>query len=308
MFLPDKTYNAYGILKAMKRASTQRGFTIVETMIVLAVTGLLFLMAAIAVSGEQNRTEFQQAINNIQSGIQQTINQVAAGDYPNTNNFRCDGTGGSLSIHSATNPNNQGSNTGCVFLGKVLQFAKSPSTDPQQYVAYTIAGLQCINGYIGGNVNIPCDGTLGQTDPVAIAPGGPSDNPGYPDASVTSVLQYGLKVPANGMHYIDGSGTSHPIGAVAFISSLGSYTGSGLLSGSQQIDMYPVDGSTLNDTKPGTVDQINSHLKSSPKNPAGGVQICFASSGINESGLITIGSNGRTLSVTLAIKYNRTCA
>lgn len=297
------------IRNPVERASivrtSQTGFTIVETMIVLAVTGALFLLASVAVSGEQNRTEFQQAINNIQSSIQQAINQVASGDYPTTN-IKCDGTSGALSIGG--NGNGQGTNTGCVFLGKVLQFGVQ-GPEPQQYVAHTIAGLQCIGGTIGGvqpPSGVACDGTLQQTDPVAVAPG-QMTHTNYPNASVTSSLQYGLMVPANGMKYIDGSGISHPIGAVAFISSLNNDTGSDLLFGSQQIDMYPVTGTSLNKPPNQTVDKIDSNLATSPKDPAGGVQICFASGTTNESGLISIGSNGRTLSVTLAIKYDRTC-
>jgi hypothetical protein len=40
-------------------------------------------------AGKQSRTEFQQSIQEVKSQIEQTINEVGTGFYPNTNNFRC---------------------------------------------------------------------------------------------------------------------------------------------------------------------------------------------------------------------------
>ncbi|HEY1835621.1 MAG TPA: type II secretion system protein [Candidatus Saccharimonadales bacterium] len=280
----------------MKQARQQRGFTIVETLIVLAVTGLLFVIAAIAVSGEQGRAEFHQAINDVQSEIQQTIDQVAAGDYQNTGNFTCKvGASGNLDIQPpGAGGSDQGSNTGCIFLGKVLQF--DVKSNPQEYIAYPIAGLQ-----EDGNGNQVT--TLAAATPTAIAPGTTSANSSIPDASVPGTLDNGLTV-------VSMTGGGNNIGAVAFISSLGSYgTGGNLLSGSQQIDVYPVNRSAPPQRSVDAVDAIDSNLKSegSQENPNGGVQICFASGSTDQSGLITIGSNGSNLAVTLQIKNGRNC-
>ena len=43
-------------------------------------------------------------------------------------------------------------------------------------------------------------------------------------------------------------------------------------------------------------------------NPSSGVSICFASGTTNQSGLITIGGNGRQLSVKLSIMGDSTCS
>ena len=269
----------------MRRGRKQRGFTIVEVLVVLAVTSAMFIMAAYAINGKQNQAEFQQSVNDIRSSLQQEIDQVAAGDYSDTGNFTCNGTLGNEIILPGVNK--QGSNTGCIFLGKVLQFGVH-GTNPQQYISYSIAGLQNNNG------------TLTSAKPVAIAPGAVT-NTNYPDASVKNELHDGLNVVS--MSY-----NGNNIGAVAFISSLGQYSGGELLSGSQAISLMPVKNSVLNATSASTVDAINQHLSTSPVNPSGGVQICFASAGTNQSGLITIGSGGRSLSVTLQIKGNLTCS
>ena len=268
----------------MRRGRKQRGFTIVEVLIVLAVTSAMFFMAAMAINGKQNEAEFQQSINDIRSSIQQEIDQVAAGDYTDTGNFTCNGTLGNVIITPGVNK--QGSNTGCIFLGKVLQFGVH-GTSPEQYISYSIAGLQDNNG------------SLVAAMPVAVAPGA-TTNTSYPNASVAGELH-------NGLHVVSMKYNGISIGAVGFISSLGQYSGTTLLSGSQTIDLVPINTSALNTTSASTVDAINQHLATSPQNPSGGVQICFASAGTNDSGLITIGGGGRNISVTLQIKGNLTC-
>jgi len=272
----------------MRRARRQRGFTIVETLIVLAITGLMFLLAVLAISGKQNQAEFNQAINDIRSEIQHEIDQVAAGDYTNTGNFTCNGTSGSLNIQQGTNQ--QGSNDGCVYLGKVLQFGVR-NTDPQQYIAYTIAGLKDNNG------------SLASADPTAIAPGiATNAQAGFPDASVANILHNGLTVASM-------TSGGKRIGAVAFINSLGQYNNGTLLSGSQQIDLIPVNGTELDDAAPpnNTVDRIHANLANSPQNPSDGVHICFASGTTNQSGLIIIGNGNSKLSLTLQIMSGRSC-
>lgn len=270
----------------MERARKQRGFTIIEVLIVLAVTAAMFLLAVLAINGKQNNAEFQQAINDIRSSLQQQIDNVSAGDYSNTGNFTCNGTSGSINL--AKGVNKQGANTGCIFLGKVLQFAVK-STNPQQFISYPVAGLQSNAG------------TLASAAPDVIAPG-VSTNKGanFPDASTSGALHYGLNV-------VSMKSGGNNIGAVAFISSLGQFSGGSLVSGSQTLSLIPIYSSSLNATEGATVDAINTKIVSSPVNPNGGVQICFASGGTKQSGLITIGGGGQQLSITLKIYGDLTC-
>jgi prepilin-type N-terminal cleavage/methylation domain-containing protein len=276
----------------MKAAEKQSGFTIVETLIVLAVTGALFLIAFDAINGKQNITEFQQGINNVKSSIQDAISEVNSGDYTDTDNFTCDGASGTLQIQSGADQ--QGSNTGCIFLGKVLQFGVA-NTNPQKYIAYTVAGLQNNTG------------TLASATPDAIAPGNTTNATGdFPNASVTSLLPYGLT--AVSMDSVASNGTKTAVGAVGIISTLGSYSDGQLVSGSQQLDLIPVTGSALDTTSQTTVDDINNHLAASTINPGDGVEICFASGTTNQSGLITIGNDDNNLAVTLVIDSGTTCS
>lgn len=279
--------DAYGILRPMKGDQKARGFTILETLIVLAVTAGLFIAVAVTLSGRQNRTQFSQAVQDMQSQIQQVISDVGTGFYPSRSNFQCVAalTGPSLSAGS----NEQGENKGCVFLGKAIQFGVN-GTDPEQFKIFTIAGLQRTTA--GTEVT-----TYAEAKPKAVSP------PGSPDVTETGKLLYGLTV-----HSATYGPSNVPIGSVAFVNSLAAYGTDSIVSGSQQVRVMPVRNSSLGRTQDQTAQTINSQLAASDIDPNGGVKICFVSGGSNQSGLITIGSNGRQLSVTLSIKGNRTCS
>jgi type II secretory pathway pseudopilin PulG len=280
----------------MGTALKQGGFTIVETMVVLGITGTLFLTAFLTIDGKQSSTEFYQSIHDIQSVISQTISEVNTGYYANTNNFLCNGTGGTIQISSGTN--SQGANNGCIFIGKAMQFGVN-GTSPEQYIIYTIVGLQ-------GSIN-NLSSTLSAAKPTALAPGASTNTTPspFPDASQIGKLNYGLTVAS--MNSVDASGTKTPIGTMAFISSLGNFSGSQLQSGSLQTNLMPVSGSALKNSTKGAVDNINNNLATSLVNPANGIQICFASAGTIQSGLITIGGGGRIGSSTLTIYGTKDC-
>lgn len=298
-----RTSGQYHVVPHVRHLSRAHGFTIVETMIVLAVTGLLLSSAMIVISGKQNQTAFNQSIRQIQSQIQQRINEVATGYYANQGDIRCDGSGGTVVLTKAAGVE-QGANAGCVFLGKAMQF-KVGTSDPEQFNTFSIAALQ--KGGIGGAES----STLALAKPKVIAPPSADVTGNTPDATETQTLQNGLTTYR--MWYNNGAG-NRDIGSVAFVMSLAQFTSSGAIaSGSQQIDVVPIDDgavmSKLGQTQGGMVDIINSKLPAATViNPSGGVFICFVSGGTNQSGLITIGSQNRQLSVKLDIKGNKTCS
>ena len=271
----------------------------IEVLIVLAITGLLFAATAALLAGKQNQTAFDQAIRQVQAQIQQGINDVAVGYFPNVGNVKCT-AGGSGPDIVALSGSQQGANTGCVFLGKAMQFGVS--ADPEMVVTHTIAALQK-DPVTGGDVT-----SLLVALPKGVAPS--SVDPNIPDADTSEPLQQGLTTYR--MWYNSGAG-DRKIGEVAFTNSLASYSGGSIISGSQQVVVVPVDDggikSVIGAGKTATdgIDAINSSLKLSPTNPTSGVFICLVSAGTTQSGLITIGNNGRQLSVKLDIKSDKTC-
>jgi len=275
----------------MKGGLKTQGFTIVETLIVLAVTGGLFMLIAASLSGRQAKTQFQQSIQEVRSQIEQVINDVSVGYYPNLANFQCSASGIGPSISAGSTA--QGENTGCIFLGKAIQFQIN-GTDPEQFRIYPVAGLQRDSS--GAEVT-----TYAAAMPKVIAPS--TGNPGVPDNASVKKLNYGLTTAS--LKYGSGAGTN--VGSIAFVSSLASYSSGALVSGSQQINVVPITGSVLNASAAAGAQTINSNLAASPINPAG-VKLCFANARLGQSGLITIGGNGRQLDVNLVIKGNTTCS
>lgn len=260
------------------------GFTIVETLIVLGVSGVLFLAAILLVTGQQRKVEFTQAAQEIRSAIEQTITEVGTGYYNNPGNIRCTVSGGNPVVVSAPTGTAQGSNTGCIFLGKAIQFGVA-DTDPQQYIVHSLVGLQ------------DNDGSLASVRPRAIDIDG---------VRSVGVLRNGLQ--AVSMRYVD-AGMSAPIGAVAFVNGLGGFSSDNqLMSGTQQVSLVPVpaSGQVPNTTKETVVGAVNSQLATAPVNPDGGVLICFNNGG-DRSALVTIGSNNRTLSAKLDFKNTADC-
>ncbi len=269
------------VVRATSEAS---GFTIVETLIVLAATGLLLFIALLSFAGQQSKVEFSQSIRDAQSVIQQTINEVGSGYYANGDDINCVKSGSGFSI--TKNNKAQGTSDDCIFLGKVMQFGIG-GPDPQQYNVFGLAGLK------------DNDGNLTTAQPQVV---------NIPSAIINGQLRGGMKVVK--MTYTVGSNAPVNIGAVAFVSGLGTLDSSNLLtSGIQQMSIMPVPGSgeVPNTIETEVMDAVKSHLSGATVNPDGGVQICFASGGTKQSGLITIGGNGRDVNLKLDIKSSVDC-
>lgn len=268
----------------MKIGLDQAAYTIVEVLIVIAVTGALVMSVMYIISGQQGKTEFTQAINDIQAQINDVINNVSTGYYANNGNVSCvEGVSGPA---FNTTSQAQGTNQACVFLGRGMQFAVND--DANSYNIYDIAGLRTSAGKLTQN--------LSEAKPKAIAP----QNPNGADTTLRQDLQYGLE--AAKMHYTDGTGP-HNTNTITFMSTaLASYSGSNLASGTYQIELIAVNsdidisggGDKSEDAAVAAIDYSNLVKANS-------VVICFNSGSSNQNGIITIGSNGRQLNTTLTI-------
>lgn len=126
--------SAYAILKHM--SSVSRGYTIVELMIVMALSLMLVLMAATFLAGRKGHTEFSQSMRDLQSRLQSWIDDVPNGFAfgSNTNSY-CKTGGVSVQINQGARPG--GNKPECIYLGKAIQFSDNPST---QVYAYSVFG------------------------------------------------------------------------------------------------------------------------------------------------------------------------
>lgn len=109
------------------------GYTIVEVMIVLAVSGVLMVGAIVAFQGQQGRTFFSQTLFDLASRIQSDASDVSSGVYNDATNYGC-------SVSSPLTPPvltaGGTSNSGCLFLGKAVQVDK----DNSNLYVYTVLG------------------------------------------------------------------------------------------------------------------------------------------------------------------------
>ena len=250
----------------MKRRVGLAGFTIVETMIVLAVTGALFVAIAATLAGRQRSNEFTQSVNGARDQIQQVITEVQNGYFPSAD-YSCTAT--TLNVMISSGSDTQGKNTGCVFLGKIMQF-KVRDQDPSKVIVYPVAGIRTKTD-------------IATADPSVVSNG-------LADASTDFSLKYGLTVEKM-------RAGSTNIGAFGVLSSLDSTTPG--KSGDQQFDVYGFANVSLGVTPKLTDGTVLTAAWI--KNPSGGVQICFKSGGTNQYGLMTVGNNNNQLSVDLKI-------
>jgi prepilin-type N-terminal cleavage/methylation domain-containing protein len=329
-------------MKLGGRRKTSMGFTIVEVMIVLAVSSIILLSAITLVNGRQNHTEFTTGIDSLQQQLQQIVNETASGYFPGVGGFTCQAAG-SGPVTFSGGAKAQGTNQGCVFLGKAIQFGLGPTDD--QIAVIPLVGRQ----YLGGTFT-PVS-SLGQAQPRAawnLAVGEPSS---LQNLSPISALQYGLHIASynsacgasaspEAVCYVPAtsSGTFVQSGAAAFMfgdpsGTLASFDGTNgnLQSGSESLSLYGVYGGTGGSSQKGqargtaSANIGNVPGTTPPPSPPGGVGmgwlqsaskmlVCVTSGSTNESGLFTIGggavsgpSGDGGLSVTVQIKEDQTC-
>ncbi len=209
----------------MKGGKRPLGYTIIEVMIVLAVSGVMFLIATTFINGKQERTIFAQGTNEMASRLQDVIEQVTDGRYSGIQ-LNCT-YNGTTSFGGTTV--GQGTNSNCVFLGKILHF--SDAGIPYNYDTFSIAG-----GRVGtGNVPVVSLSGVGGADPKVI--------PALITSQVTPSRLHVTKVTVTDM-----SGSVAQSFAVGFLQGQGAIDTSGsvplgsLQDGPQTINMYYVNG------------------------------------------------------------------
>ena len=315
-----------GILKPMKRGGylgATGGFTIVEVLIVLAVSSILLVSAITLINGRQGRAEFTTGVNSGLQQIQQLINETGSGYYPNDGDFTCIGNAAgpvkfSLAPQGSTS---QGTNSGCIFLGKALQFGTGSNPPNNQTVeVLPIVGNQYQNT---GGVLTPVL-TVAASVPRAAYPANAGEYSNVPtDTATQDTLEDGLQLATgnkacglsttSAICYLPTAGGGYTsTGMVAFISgdssgniaATSSGSTSNLQSGEEQLSLYGVKSPSIMNITPETASADLGSLSRSTGlgnlDPAKEALVCVADVGTNESGLYTISGTGN-LSVTLNI-------
>jgi type II secretory pathway pseudopilin PulG len=297
----------------MKGGKQPHGFTIVEVMIFLAISSVIFVGALDLLGGKQNQTAFSTSVSQVTSQLQSIIGNVADGFYNSSQNFKCTPSASGPSVKNVGGGNLAlGTNLGCVFIGEVVQFyTNSGAANTQDYVVYPVVGNQYDESL---SLDPPVQATnLTQAIPLALYTAGSSNV----DESQTTPLPYGIVVHNNGLTYTDdkvNSDQPNPIGSIGFFTTFNGYTSgsntSTLQSGSQSVQLIPIPGSHLSDSKAaaaGEIDSLGGEVNSLITDPSGGVGICLDSGTNGQSALITIGGANSPTSVVLTHFSQKGC-
>jgi hypothetical protein len=275
----------------MKGGRLPHGYTVVEVMIFLAVSTALLVVAILAFQGQQGRTDFATSAREMESRLQDYVNDVSTGFYARPADFGCVGTAGGPVFTGSSEE--QGTNEDCIFIGRVAQFDLSGSGG-NQYNVYTVAGLRTSGSGIAKRE------ARGFTDAQPEAVVSPRDMTQY--ENYPSGLRFGT------MYYQQGAAIT-PIDAVGFFSSFSQYSGTALEPGSISVNVQPLIGAGAGSaSQSALLSEISALTDASAtaQNPNGGVVICMNSNNSNQYAKFTIGGFDRRLSTNLEIK-NGSC-
>lgn len=127
------------------RGFSSGGYTIVETLIFLAVSSAILITAIMLIGGQQSRTQFQSDVRGFESKLVDIANDVATGYYRNAGGTKeCVETANGPQFSGANTP--LGMNQKCVFIGTVIKFGDGGTDGGDRFVQFTMAGLRQSGG------------------------------------------------------------------------------------------------------------------------------------------------------------------
>ncbi len=270
-------YTEHKMKRGGKHTLSAVGFTIVETLIVLAVSAGLFIIAAVYIGGKQQKTQFQVGVRDTQTLLQQTMATAESGYYGNLDDFKCSLVGGATADLTFSGSGGElGARGECVYIGKAIVLSGSTM------YTFSLAGTR-IN-----------------------AAGFDSTNPKEARATVVkdsvgnSTLPNGLQVLGHSLN-----GAAFEKGAVGYmyLSSMANQPSSNV--GSQYFRLYRVSDSftSVAETDKNAMATIinNEKRAGTPFQLASSYQICLARDGDPQSAIVTIGgSNSSSTSIDYA--------
>lgn len=257
--------------------SSATGFTLVETIVVLAIMVALLSSALLLFRERVPRTQFENAVNEFQLQLSDISNQVATGYYPGSDNYDC-APGPVLSVGTGE----KGQNADCIFVGQAVQFGlqksgcsvPAPKDNCDTMVYYTVYGnRKSSSSTVATNIT---DSNAQISEDLAQS---------------TYTTGYGLHVTS-----VKVNGVS-PVGGIAFLQSFGSsLSGAGNAEGASQILVIPLKTTDVGQTKASfaAATDVTTPLEGLLTTPADedGIKICLRSGTTGQYAAITLGANG----------------
>lgn len=290
------------------KGSQDNGYTIVETMIVLAVSATMLISAMAFINGRQGRTEFSNAVRSFETSMADIASDVSSGYYSSpradagANRCRVT-TGGQLQPDSAAVPAAaRGASQGCIFIGVAVQFAPKDDGGYESMVTYGLLGTQ----YKDGNVDNGESRSINDSK-VAVIPQSRTVRSIGSGATVGCVkysTNPAFKVATSGgVAPCSSAGSNHS----SLLSFLTTYQGIDVSivdgkeqdGGSSQVDMlvskdstmsgYLRDEATVTAALENSKDPKVDAATATTVRPAGGLYVCLQSGGSNQYAIINLG-------------------
>jgi hypothetical protein len=273
------------------RGTRSAGYTIVETLIFLAVSASMFIMAMAFLNGRQATAEFNTAVRNFDSEIQDVANDVSDGYYSNLaangETLTCKAD---LALGTDDSEDKQGANKDCLFIGKSIWF--SPGTGANSFSLITLVGKRLSGAEDVTSLAESGVKAAAKTSSIDTTPDTTTKIFLNNDATVDCVIYGGVATdpPCS-------SGTK--IDTISFISTFRSDITS---SASSQVNVaVPANASPANRSIFDAVGELNGYSTEGTfsQNPPGGVTICLQSAGTKQYALIKLaGQNGQFVTTT----------
>jgi Tfp pilus assembly protein PilE len=280
------------------------GYTLLEVMLFTAISGILFFAITLVFKGQYATTEFRASMNEVNSKVQQWIDQVDNGYSGSTataysSDVTCTLISDRPQLQAAPSSGaDLGTNNECIFLGKTIHVSSNPNFSHSIYV-YPVLGRRI---YAIGSDNL-LTSSLGSANP----------EPTFGSVDLTEVYT----IP-NGARVIRATDTTNGIDrymAGIFTSFSNSDMNIGQQNGSSNLIVvqYPVNGN-LPPRSAAVRDCIELRNACSnalnPNNPwpLTSWTVCFDNDGGDERGLLTItSSNGFGVKATMQIGKANLC-
>lgn len=118
----------------MKRLN-KPGFTIIETMLFLAISGILMVSVLVGTGASINIQRYRDSVTSLQSTLQNQFSEVASVSNSRDSNWSCDSSTGVITKIESGSGENRGQ-TDCVVLGRIIL----PSSDGRKVYIRDVVG------------------------------------------------------------------------------------------------------------------------------------------------------------------------
>lgn len=275
----------------MKGGKTQ-GYTVIETLVFLAVSTALFVLVATFIGGRQSRAEFTYGIQEFSTRMADIMNDVATGYYDNIGTFACNAGVTGPPVIDGTTSRPLGENTGCIFIGRVIQFdPEEPSLnmpEDQGYNVFSVVGRRVVAVPGAGNKRRDSQNFNDSYTVPLYSPGRVRPN--------NDIIPNGIRVRWLRYATTENGALSTNVGSVGFFTNFG-FNSTLNQQSVRNVQVIPIPNSALDqstDQAAGYITNVRAAYNAgSLPNPRGGVVACLASANNQLFARIAFGTNLR---------------